>query len=383
MAKPVSLPRWATGGGAVITDPPSGNKDTGWTLNQVPPSSWFNWYMNLVYLWTQYLDGIEGETLDWTVAQTFSSGASFTYPNGGPFPIFGTTQISGYNGTADSASGGIGLLALSGHTTVSGQTTAPAIKAIANPVNAAGVTSVHTVQIEGAKGTVSPSKALKVTGGNSHATAVSAQGALEIVGGSTYTNSGEGTLGTTAPQAALSVAPGQYNLASVARNATAINIVDASGDGFLPGQGNYAMRVPAGGAIKFSSANVTNLAATDDARGTLHALAFPSTQAAFTIVGGSGGGNFTITQHHKINVASITRVSSDTCRVTFQNPYTDATYMVAVFANGATLVCAGKTSSTIDLQFRNATDVSPNALRDMDAASGSIVCSFLAFGYQA
>lgn len=59
ITKPTELPRWADTGSAPasnITDPPSGNKDTGWATDDVPPSSWFNWWMQLVYKWTQWLD---------------------------------------------------------------------------------------------------------------------------------------------------------------------------------------------------------------------------------------------------------------------------------------------------------------------------------------
>ncbi len=57
--KPTELPRWADTGSAPasnIVDPPSGNKDTGWLTNDVPPSSWFNWFMQNVYKWMQWLD---------------------------------------------------------------------------------------------------------------------------------------------------------------------------------------------------------------------------------------------------------------------------------------------------------------------------------------
>ena len=51
MAEPDQLPTWATGGGADISTPTSGQQATGWVEGQSPPAGWFNWWQNLVYLW--------------------------------------------------------------------------------------------------------------------------------------------------------------------------------------------------------------------------------------------------------------------------------------------------------------------------------------------
>jgi hypothetical protein len=55
MAKPSQLPEWNSGG-ANRVDPTAPEKVLGWTLNQKPPSSTFNWWMWTVYAWVQYLD---------------------------------------------------------------------------------------------------------------------------------------------------------------------------------------------------------------------------------------------------------------------------------------------------------------------------------------
>lgn len=54
MARPASLPRWATSG-ATITAPSSGKQDTGWTGLEKPSEGVFNWFWNLVYQWLLYL----------------------------------------------------------------------------------------------------------------------------------------------------------------------------------------------------------------------------------------------------------------------------------------------------------------------------------------
>lgn len=78
MAKPSTLPRWANlANPADIVDPPSGKKDTGWLTAEKPPHSYFNWFMNLVYLWAVYLDGLTGEALTWTAAHVHNRNVTF------------------------------------------------------------------------------------------------------------------------------------------------------------------------------------------------------------------------------------------------------------------------------------------------------------------
>lgn len=76
MPKPASLPRWANVGGDIV-EPSSGKKDIGWIDAELPPHSYFNWFMNLVYQWAVYLDGLTGEALTWTAAHTFNAAVTF------------------------------------------------------------------------------------------------------------------------------------------------------------------------------------------------------------------------------------------------------------------------------------------------------------------
>lgn len=55
MAKPTTLPRWADVGGAIVV-PASGKLDVGWVTAERPPAQYMNWWMNLVYQWTLYLN---------------------------------------------------------------------------------------------------------------------------------------------------------------------------------------------------------------------------------------------------------------------------------------------------------------------------------------
>jgi len=83
MAKPSTLPRWANlAAPGDLVDPPSGKKDSGWLTGEKPPHSYFNWWKNLVYLWTVYLDGLTGEALTWTAAHVFQAGVTMTRNSG-------------------------------------------------------------------------------------------------------------------------------------------------------------------------------------------------------------------------------------------------------------------------------------------------------------
>jgi len=55
MAKPTRDSTWATGGGALKTDPGISKQAEGWSI-EAPPVQYFNWWMNIVGQWISYLD---------------------------------------------------------------------------------------------------------------------------------------------------------------------------------------------------------------------------------------------------------------------------------------------------------------------------------------
>lgn len=55
MPKPSQDAKWATSGSALITDPGIGKRDQGWIV-EIPPVEYFNWWMNNVGNWIEYLD---------------------------------------------------------------------------------------------------------------------------------------------------------------------------------------------------------------------------------------------------------------------------------------------------------------------------------------
>lgn len=67
-SKPASVARWASNLANVL-EPPSGQKDTGWLFEQIPPSQFENWRANITGSWQQWLnermdDGVTNDTLE-------------------------------------------------------------------------------------------------------------------------------------------------------------------------------------------------------------------------------------------------------------------------------------------------------------------------------
>lgn len=54
MPQPTELPRWADVGGDIV-EPNSAKKDVGWVSAERPPAQYFNWILNLIYQWIEWL----------------------------------------------------------------------------------------------------------------------------------------------------------------------------------------------------------------------------------------------------------------------------------------------------------------------------------------
>lgn len=80
--KPTNLFRWASAGGAVITEPTSGKKDTGFgTTAEVLAGELLNWLHNGAYQWFLYLDAFLTDAHTWAGAQTFSGAVNLNGTN--------------------------------------------------------------------------------------------------------------------------------------------------------------------------------------------------------------------------------------------------------------------------------------------------------------
>lgn len=112
--KPVSLPAWNTGG-ANNTEPSAGEKVSGWTVGQQPPSSYFNWWQKLTYEWTAYLDDLEAQAMNWTAEHVFDEKITVATTNATATAISGvggSTSGIGVAGTAQVTSAGNGVVGL-------------------------------------------------------------------------------------------------------------------------------------------------------------------------------------------------------------------------------------------------------------------------------
>lgn len=78
MAQPSIVPEWNTTPATNNVDPGATAKGTGWLTNQIPPSSWLNWWQRAVWEWIVYLKFITTEALTWTAAHIFQSGVVVT-----------------------------------------------------------------------------------------------------------------------------------------------------------------------------------------------------------------------------------------------------------------------------------------------------------------
>jgi hypothetical protein len=76
-AKPSTLPEWASGGAAAVTEPLLAEKQLGWQVAERPPAQWWNWWMKLVWQWTIWLKEFEDTAHSWGAAQTFDASSIF------------------------------------------------------------------------------------------------------------------------------------------------------------------------------------------------------------------------------------------------------------------------------------------------------------------
>jgi hypothetical protein len=74
MSKPTQTGDWDSSA-ANIVQPSSGEIAAGWAVGQVPPSGWFNWWMNKVDLWIDWLNAYESTAHTWTATQSFTQPA--------------------------------------------------------------------------------------------------------------------------------------------------------------------------------------------------------------------------------------------------------------------------------------------------------------------
>lgn len=79
-AKPSTLPEWASGGSAEVTEPTLEKKQAGWIVEK-PSHDYFNWWQNLVYRWAAYLDDLANHAFTWTATHLFQGPVTVSTPD--------------------------------------------------------------------------------------------------------------------------------------------------------------------------------------------------------------------------------------------------------------------------------------------------------------
>lgn len=107
VAKPSVYPMWAasnrvdaTSGQNNVTTPPLEKQTYGWNFKEKPPRNWFNWLGRYTYLWIQWLDQQEAQSI--TVDNAGTS-AAFDVVTGGMaivYVIDTTTPANSFHGIA-------------------------------------------------------------------------------------------------------------------------------------------------------------------------------------------------------------------------------------------------------------------------------------------
>lgn len=105
--------------------------------------------------------------------------------------------------------------------------------------------------------------------------------------------------------------------------------------------------------------------------------------ALFTVTGGGGVGNFSVTFTEGLNITSIARQSSTLFRVTFASAFASTSYIPVIQAEGVSttkpVVSSGRTTTVVDFAIQT---VATGASTDLDASAVTWVLYLVAFGPQ-
>lgn len=82
--KPTTLPEWASGAGADVTEPSGSKKQTGWTDTEKPAHQFFNWLLETTYEWLAWL---EQHVHDGTDLPKIDLGDHVDYGTGGQLEV--------------------------------------------------------------------------------------------------------------------------------------------------------------------------------------------------------------------------------------------------------------------------------------------------------
>ena len=70
------------------TEPTSGEKALGWTVDEAPPSSYFNWIQNTTEKWLVWVQSLTTSAITWAAAQTYTAASTFNGLINANFTLF-------------------------------------------------------------------------------------------------------------------------------------------------------------------------------------------------------------------------------------------------------------------------------------------------------
>lgn len=97
--QPTAFPRWNTSGGN-RQEPVSGKKDTGWTVDEEPPGSFFNWLQHFGGLWDEWINerADDGDDLGGSNEEDFWLHPPTPAAAGGQLTLSGAAAVTGVGG---------------------------------------------------------------------------------------------------------------------------------------------------------------------------------------------------------------------------------------------------------------------------------------------
>lgn len=188
MAKPSDLPVWNTDA-TNRAEPTVGRQAAGFSTSDTPTSLELNWWFNLVYEWTAYVDDLVSNAFTWVALHTFQAGIVVTQSTSNGTAITATANGTGAGviGTATASAGSYGVKAVSTTETAlkAESTTGKAVYAVAT---GAGATAIEASSTSGAgngvKSTVGSGVAIRGVTSSGGGIAIKGEGSNAAYAGS-------------------------------------------------------------------------------------------------------------------------------------------------------------------------------------------------------
>ncbi len=286
------------------TEPGSGQKAAGWAVDQVPPSSYFNWWQNKVGEWVTYLKNLTDEALTWTDFQIFQKRIDAQDGITSSTTTFGDPAVWGFGG--------------------------------ANGAGVAG--SSNSVGIYGEGNTGTSASGIEGLGGDIEGIGVFGQGGAGTTGGAGIEGTGGDGIG----------GPGVKGTGGTSDGPGVHGIGTGAGPGGLFAKGSGTSDgIRTNGYIRLTGADP---AAGDIFENTLTPLSFPK---AFGVISTDGIGGVTVAGG--LNCSGVSLPGANVIRFTFAQAMGNTNYTVIANSalGGSMAVVASRAAGYFELQVWN------------------------------